>query len=232
MRALRGPLPRSRPVQGGQRHAGHAAGDRLLRLAGRRLKKCVRASDIVARLGGDEFAVIQFGIGEDNAGGELAARIVRSLSAPYRVGAHYANVGASVGIALAPRDGCDVQALIKNADIALYEAKAGGRRIYRRFDRASRPACRNAARSKSTCAARSRAGNSSSSSSRSSRCRPASRKDSRRSSVGNVRTAARSSRRCSSRSRKRSASSSRSANGSCAKRAGRSPAFPAHLSWP
>jgi diguanylate cyclase (GGDEF)-like protein/PAS domain S-box-containing protein len=113
---------------------GHAAGDRLLRLAGRRLKKCVRASDIVARLGGDEFAVIQFGIGEDNEAGELAARIVRSLSTPYRVGAHYANVGASVGIAVAPRDGCDVQALIKNADIALYEAKAGGRRIYRRFD--------------------------------------------------------------------------------------------------
>jgi diguanylate cyclase (GGDEF)-like protein/PAS domain S-box-containing protein len=113
---------------------GHAAGDRLLRLAGRRLKKCVRASDIVARLGGDEFAVIQFGIGEDNEAGDLAARIVRSLSTPYRVGAHYANVGASVGIAVAPRDGCDVQALIKNADIALYEAKAGGRRIYRRFD--------------------------------------------------------------------------------------------------
>jgi diguanylate cyclase (GGDEF)-like protein/PAS domain S-box-containing protein len=112
---------------------GHAAGDTLLRLAGRRLKKCVRASDVVARLGGDEFAVIQFGVSEDKEIGELAARIVRSLSTPYRLGAHYANVGVSVGIAVAPGDGDDAQALIKNADIALYEAKAAGRRIYRRF---------------------------------------------------------------------------------------------------
>ncbi len=112
---------------------GHAAGDTLLRLAGRRLQKCVRASDLVARLGGDEFAVIQFAVCDDREGEELAARIVRSLSTPYRIGPHYANVGASVGIAIAPGDGHDVQALIKNADIALYEAKAGGRRIYRRF---------------------------------------------------------------------------------------------------
>jgi diguanylate cyclase (GGDEF)-like protein/PAS domain S-box-containing protein len=112
---------------------GHAAGDTLLRLAGRRLKKCVRASDLVARLGGDEFAVIQFGVRDDAEAEELAARIVRSLSTPFRIGPHYANVGASVGIAIAPGDGYDVQALIKNADIALYEAKAGGRRIYRRF---------------------------------------------------------------------------------------------------
>ncbi|MFI5014430.1 MAG: EAL domain-containing protein [Hyphomicrobiales bacterium] len=113
---------------------GHAAGDRLLRLAGRRLKRCVRAKDVVARLGGDEFAVIQFGVRDDKEVDELAARIVRSLGAPYRLGPHHANVGASIGIALAPVDGNDVQALIKNADIALYEAKAGGRRIYRRFD--------------------------------------------------------------------------------------------------
>ncbi|MBV9432533.1 MAG: EAL domain-containing protein [Hyphomicrobiales bacterium] len=112
---------------------GHAAGDMLLRLAGRRLKKCVRASDLVARLGGDEFAVLQFDVAEDGQAEELAARIVRSLSTPFRLGPHYANVGASVGIAVAPGDGHDVQALIKNADIALYEAKAGGRRTYRRF---------------------------------------------------------------------------------------------------
>ncbi|MBV9518876.1 MAG: EAL domain-containing protein [Hyphomicrobiales bacterium] len=112
---------------------GHAAGDTLLRLAGRRLKKCVRTTDIVARLGGDEFAVIQFAVLDDGEAEELAARMVRSLSTPYRIGPHYANVGASVGIAIAPGDGHDVQALIKNADIALYEAKAGGRRIYRRF---------------------------------------------------------------------------------------------------
>ncbi|HEV3248651.1 MAG TPA: EAL domain-containing protein [Beijerinckiaceae bacterium] len=112
---------------------GHAAGDTLLRLAGRRLKKCVRATDLVARLGGDEFAVIQFGVCDGAEAEELAARIVRSLGTPFRIGPHYANVGASVGIAIAPGDGYDVQALIKNADIALYEAKAAGRRIYRRF---------------------------------------------------------------------------------------------------
>ncbi|MBV9753586.1 MAG: EAL domain-containing protein [Hyphomicrobiales bacterium] len=112
---------------------GHAAGDTLLRLAGRRLKKCVRASDIMARLGGDEFAVIQLDVRDDAEAEELAARMVRSLSTPYRIGSHYANVGASVGIAIAPGDGHDVQALIKNADIALYEAKAGGRRMHRRF---------------------------------------------------------------------------------------------------
>jgi diguanylate cyclase (GGDEF)-like protein/PAS domain S-box-containing protein len=113
---------------------GHAAGDTLLRLAGRRLQRCARASDVVARLGGDEFAVIQFDIRGERAVGELAARIVQSLSAPYKVGVHHANVGVSVGIALAPQDGEDVQELIKNADIALYQAKAGGRNIHRRFD--------------------------------------------------------------------------------------------------
>ena len=113
---------------------GHAAGDALLRLAGRRLKRCVRANDVVARLGGDEFAVIQFGVRNDKEIGELGARILRSLSAPYKIGPHHADVGVSIGIALAPADGEDVQELIKNADIALYEAKADGRNIYRRFD--------------------------------------------------------------------------------------------------
>ncbi len=113
---------------------GHAAGDALLRLAGRRLKRCVRAQDVVARLGGDEFAVIQFGIKDDTEIGELGARIVRSLSAPYRLAGHHADVGVSVGMALAPDDGADVQSLIKNADIALYQAKADGRNVHRRFD--------------------------------------------------------------------------------------------------
>jgi diguanylate cyclase (GGDEF)-like protein/PAS domain S-box-containing protein len=113
---------------------GHAAGDTLLRLAGRRLRRCVRAEDVVARLGGDEFAVIRFGAKEDNEIGELGARIVRSLNAPYKIGPHHVDVGVSIGIALAPDDGEDVQELIKNADIALYEAKADGRNICRRFD--------------------------------------------------------------------------------------------------
>ena len=115
---------------------GHAAGDALLRLAGRRLKRCIRGQDVVARLGGDEFAVIQFGIKDGKEIGELGARIVRSLSAPYRLGVHHADVGVSIGIALAPDDGGDVQALIKNADIALYQAKADGRNVFRRFERA------------------------------------------------------------------------------------------------
>jgi diguanylate cyclase (GGDEF)-like protein/PAS domain S-box-containing protein len=114
---------------------GHAAGDALLRLAGRRLKRCVRAQDVVARLGGDEFAVIQFGVKEEQEIGELASRMVRSLSAPYRLAGVGADVGVSIGIALAPDDGADVQALIKNADIALYQAKADGRNVARRFDR-------------------------------------------------------------------------------------------------
>ncbi|SDR61500.1 PAS domain S-box-containing protein/diguanylate cyclase (GGDEF) domain-containing protein [Rhizobiales bacterium GAS113] len=113
---------------------GHAAGDTLLRLAGRRLRRCVRVNDVVARLGGDEFAVIQFGLRHDGEVGELASRIVRSLSAPYRIGPHHADVSASVGIAVSPNDGDNVQELIKNADIALYEAKADGRKIFRRFD--------------------------------------------------------------------------------------------------
>ena len=113
---------------------GHAAGDALLRLAGRRLRRCVRANDVVARLGGDEFAVIQFGLRHDDDVGELATRIVRSLSAPYRLGPHHADVSASVGIAVAPGDGDSVHELIKNADIALYEAKADGRKVFRRFD--------------------------------------------------------------------------------------------------
>jgi diguanylate cyclase (GGDEF)-like protein/PAS domain S-box-containing protein len=113
---------------------GHAAGDTLLRLAGRRLQRCVRAIDVVARLGGDEFAVIQFDIRDEREVAELAGRIVQSLSAPYKIGVHHANVGVSVGIAFAPQDGDSAQELIKNADIALYQAKSGGRNIHTRFE--------------------------------------------------------------------------------------------------
>jgi diguanylate cyclase (GGDEF)-like protein len=112
---------------------GHPIGDLLLRIVGERLSTCVRPLDTVARFGGDEFAVVQAGPerAEDVAG--LAQRIIDLLSMPYEVDGHQVIIGVSVGIAMAPADASDADILLKNADIALYRAKADGRGVYRFF---------------------------------------------------------------------------------------------------
>ena len=109
---------------------GHAIGDGVLRVAGARIMTCCRNSDFIARLGGDEFAVLQGPINDLEDAALLARRIVAAASAPIEVEGHRVLIGASVGIAIAPSDGSDATALMRNADLALYRAKKNGRDNY------------------------------------------------------------------------------------------------------
>ncbi|MCP5285048.1 MAG: EAL domain-containing protein [Burkholderiaceae bacterium] len=112
---------------------GHGAGDALLRSVGERLTTAVRRDDTVARLGGDEFAVLT----RAHAPAEIAAlaqRVLVSLRQPCELGGQTVTARASIGVAVAPRDGADVDTLINHADVALYAAKAAGRDEVRFFD--------------------------------------------------------------------------------------------------
>ena len=113
---------------------GHPIGDALLCAVADRLRDCLRENDIVARLGGDEFALIQVGTEQPNSSTMLAERIIDTLGAPYEINGHQIVIGASVGIAMAPADGNDADEIIKNADMALYRAKADGRGRFRFFE--------------------------------------------------------------------------------------------------
>ena len=106
---------------------GHPVGDILLRKVAERLRSCVRDGDTVARLGGDEFAIILLRMTDPAAGDKFAARIIETVSASYDIDGHQLNIGTSIGIALAPEDGANASVLLKNADTALYGAKANGR---------------------------------------------------------------------------------------------------------
>ena len=113
---------------------GHPIGDALLKEVGRRLKATVGEHDTVARLGGDEFAVVQIGRSEEAAARALAGRLVEVISAPYEIDDHQIVIGVSIGISLSPQDGTNPDELLKNADLALYRAKADGRGTYRFFE--------------------------------------------------------------------------------------------------
>lgn len=113
---------------------GHPVGDALLRAVASRLSTLVRSVDTVARLGGDEFAIIQADLKSTENAVLLAERIVLALRLPYEVDGHRITMSASIGISVAPKDGPMSDALLKNADVALYLAKAEGRGAYRFFE--------------------------------------------------------------------------------------------------
>jgi len=113
---------------------GHMIGDELLKSVAVSLRSCVRETDFVARLGGDEFAVVQTGITDPSEVTGLVHRIFEAIRMPYECLGHQVTTDASIGIALAPRDGSDLDQILKNADLAMYAAKAAGRRTYRFFD--------------------------------------------------------------------------------------------------
>ena len=113
---------------------GHSAGDALLREMARRLRECARAQDLVTRHGGDEFTVLQPSISSPDEARQLADRIIRTLSEPFRIHEQDVTVGASVGIAVAPQDGETSEQLLRHADMALYRAKADGRSAARFFE--------------------------------------------------------------------------------------------------
>ncbi len=113
---------------------GHHVGDELLKLVASRLRSCIRDTDMVARLGGDEFAVIQTDVGDVDDVVEFVTRIQEAIRQPHECLGHQLSTDASIGVALAPQDGTDLDQLIKNADLAMYGAKASGRRTYRFFE--------------------------------------------------------------------------------------------------
>lgn len=113
---------------------GHSVGDMLLQETARRIESCLGAGDLAARLGGDEFAVIHGGANAQHSVTALVDNIVSELKRPFMCDGHLVQTGASVGIALAPKDGDDPERLLKSADLALYAAKAAGRGAYRFFE--------------------------------------------------------------------------------------------------
>ena len=113
---------------------GHPIGDELLKAVAGRLGSCVAAGDVVARLGGDEFAIIRTAIERPADTMDLITRIYQAIREPYECFGHLLTTDASIGIARAPQDGTDLDQLLKNADLAMYEAKADGRRTYRFFE--------------------------------------------------------------------------------------------------
>jgi diguanylate cyclase (GGDEF)-like protein len=113
---------------------GHLIGDEFLKGVAERLRQSVGPEDFIARLGGDEFAILQNGIASAEDVHALVARIYQALRTPFDCNGHQLASDASIGIAIAPRDGSDLLDLLKNADLAMYAAKAAGRRTYRFFD--------------------------------------------------------------------------------------------------
>jgi diguanylate cyclase (GGDEF)-like protein/PAS domain S-box-containing protein len=113
---------------------GHMIGDELLKSVASSLAACARKTDFVARLGGDEFAIVQTGIEDTDDVMMLVSRIFEAIRSPYECLGHQVTTDASIGIALAPRDGSDIDQILKNADLAMYAAKAAGRRTYRFFE--------------------------------------------------------------------------------------------------
>ena len=121
---------------------GHSLGDQLLIEMGKRLQSVLRKSDTVSRLGGDEFVLVLPDSGA-RAAAHVAEKLLKSISTPYHVGSYHLMVTASIGIAIYPHDGKDLETLSRSADTAMYQAKRGGRNGYRFFttdmqDRATR----------------------------------------------------------------------------------------------
>ena len=113
---------------------GHLIGDELLKSVAVSLGRCVRDTDFVARLGGDEFAIVQTGIRTADDVTGLVTRVLDTIREPYECLGHQVTTDASIGIALAPQHGTDLDQILKNADLAMYAAKSAGRRTYRFFE--------------------------------------------------------------------------------------------------
>jgi len=113
---------------------GHLIGDELLKSVAVSLGRCVRDTDFVARLGGDEFAIVQTGVRTADDVTGLVTRVLDTIREPYECLGHQVTTDASIGIALAPQHGTDLDQILKNADLAMYAAKSAGRRTYRFFE--------------------------------------------------------------------------------------------------
>jgi diguanylate cyclase (GGDEF)-like protein len=113
---------------------GHPVGDALLKSLGARLYRQIRSPDFVGRLGGDEFAIVQSGVTDVAQAVAFVERLLAMFSEPHQLLGHSIDIGASVGIALAPQHGMSADELLKQADIALYQAKSRGRGTFAVFN--------------------------------------------------------------------------------------------------
>ncbi|MBX3592943.1 MAG: EAL domain-containing protein [Sphingomonas sp.] len=113
---------------------GHPVGDRLLMRVSERLKQLMSAREMIGRLGGDEFAVVVSDASDTASVEQLAHTIIEVLSQPYDVDQHTLYIGASVGLAIGPRDGRTAEMLIRSADLALYRSKDAGGGVYHAYE--------------------------------------------------------------------------------------------------
>ncbi|MCP4387053.1 MAG: EAL domain-containing protein [Gammaproteobacteria bacterium] len=112
---------------------GHDYGDELIKQVAGRIRQAVRETDVVSRLGGDEFTVLLANMAEEMHATIIAKSILDHLSRPFMLLGHEVYSGASIGITVCPQDGADAMTLLKNADMAMYEAKDQGRNTFRFF---------------------------------------------------------------------------------------------------
>ncbi len=112
---------------------GHDAGDELLIQVSKRLRACIREGDILARLGGDEFTVVLCQLDDQNTGIQIAERILADLQTSFALSMGQADIGGSVGMSFFPHDASQPLSLLKNADVAMYQAKEAGRNTYRLY---------------------------------------------------------------------------------------------------
>ena len=109
---------------------GHSTGDALLKLVAVRLKGAVREGDTVARVGGDEFTIVLQELATREDAAVVAQKVLRTIAEPMEINTQRLYVTTSIGITLFPDDGDDAETLLKNADNAMYRAKAEGRNTY------------------------------------------------------------------------------------------------------
>lgn len=115
---------------------GHKQGDALLKIIAERINTIMRGMDTVARWGGDEFVIMVESLNSAGEAASVAEKLIETIGVPVQLGSNLLRVGVSVGISMFPQDGADITTLIKNADMALFEAKGRGRNTFHFFDQA------------------------------------------------------------------------------------------------
>ena len=114
---------------------GHGSGDALLKMVAARLTAMVREVDTVARLGGDEFMLALWHVSSADDAAKVASKVIGAVSQPYDIEGHIVSITTSAGVSIYPVHGEDADTLMKNADLALYEAKHSGKNVYRVSER-------------------------------------------------------------------------------------------------